>query len=92
MGGGTGQAIGWIQAGMSELGLDVKVGEGKLAGLSLGKLKREWTEKREDRKIEKGTAWGSDAGRLEEGRVLEMLLEKWNKMNDMVSPAHNLRW
>jgi hypothetical protein len=56
--------------------------------LSLGRFKKEWTEKREDKKIEKGTAWGSDAGKLEEGRVLEMLSVKWNKMNDMVSRPH----
>ncbi|KAK3208255.1 hypothetical protein GRF29_77g138865 [Pseudopithomyces chartarum] len=46
--------------------------------------KKEWAEKREDKKIEKGGAWGADAGRFEEGRVVDMLLAKWEKMNDTV--------
>jgi hypothetical protein len=87
LGGQTGAAIAWLQAGMHELGLATK-DEGSKKGLSLGRFKKEWTEKREDKKIEKGTAWGSDAGKLEEGRVLEMLSVKWNKMNDMVSRPH----
>jgi hypothetical protein len=50
-----------------------------------GKLKKEWAEKREDRKVEKGANWGADAGRLEETRVIEMLEAKWTKQNDTVS-------
>ena len=87
LGGQTGAAIAWLQAGMHELGLATK-DEGSKKGLSLGRFKKEWTEKREDKKIEKGAAWGSDAGKLEEGRVLEMLSVKWNKMNDMVCQPH----
>lgn len=49
------------------------------------KLKKEWTERREDKRIEKGEEWGGDAGRLEEGRIVEMLEKKWNKINDIVS-------
>jgi hypothetical protein len=86
LGGQTGTAIAWLRAGMQELGMASLVAE-KEAGKksTFGKLKREWTERREDRKIEKGAAWGSDAGKLEEGRVLEMLEAKWVKMNDTVS-------
>jgi hypothetical protein len=87
LGGQTGAAIAWLQAGMHELGLATK-DEGSKKGLNLGRFKKEWTEKREDKKIEKGAAWGSDAGKLEEGRVLEMLSVKWNKMNDMVCQPH----
>jgi hypothetical protein len=87
LGGQTGAAIAWLQAGMHELGLATK-DEGSKKGLSLARFKKEWTEKREDKKIEKGAAWGSDAGKLEEGRVLEMLSVKWNKMNDMVCQPH----
>jgi hypothetical protein len=83
LGGKTGEGIAWLQAGLHELGLSV-MDDGK-KGLSLGRFKKEWTEKREDRKIEKGTTWGADAGRLEEGRVLDMLEKKWSKMNDTVS-------
>lgn len=83
LGGQTGAGIAWLRAGKHELGLSSKDDGGK-KGLSLGRLKKEWTEKREDRKIEKGAAWGSDAGRLEEGRVLDMLDAKWTKMNDTV--------
>lgn len=49
------------------------------------KLKKEWTERREDKRIEKGEEWGGDAGRLEEGRIVDMLEKKWNKINDIVS-------
>jgi hypothetical protein len=82
LGGQTGEGIAWLQAGMNELGYSPK-SEGKL-GLGLGRLKKEWSEKREDRKVEKGAAWGSDAGKAEEGRVLEILDRKWTKMNDTV--------
>lgn len=85
LGGQTGMAIGWLHAGMQELGVeparDGKKGIG-LGGLS--KLKKEWTEKREDRKVDQGANWGADAGRLEEIRVLEMLEAKWTKLNDTV--------
>jgi hypothetical protein len=83
LGGQTGTGIAWLMAGKHELGLTSK-DEGK-KGLSLSKFKKDWSEKREDKKIEKGTHWGADAGRLEEGRVLEMLEKKWVKMNDTVS-------
>ena len=51
----------------------------------MGRLKKEWSEKREDRKVERGTGWGADGGRLEETRVIEMLEAKWTKQNDTVS-------
>jgi hypothetical protein len=86
LGGQTGEGIAWLRAGMHELGYSSKE-EGKL-GLSFGRLRKEWTEKREDRKVEKGAAWGSDAGKAEEGRVMEMLDKKWTKMNDTVCPLH----
>ena len=84
LGGQTGTGIAWLQAGMHELGMSSKDDNGK-KGLSFGRFKTEWTEKREDKKIEKGAAWGSDAGKMEEGRVLEMLEKKWVKMNDTAS-------
>lgn len=83
LGGETGQGIAWLVGGKRELGF---VGKGeessKLKGLA--KLKKDWTEKREDRKIEKGGEWGGDAGRFEEARIIEMLEKKWNKLNDTV--------
>ena len=84
LGGQTGTAIAWLQAGMHELGMSSKE-EGGKKGLSFGRLRKDWTEKKEDKKIEKGAAWGSDAGKMEEIRVLEMLEKKWVKMNDTVS-------
>ncbi|KAG0647974.1 pH-response regulator palC [Hyphodiscus hymeniophilus] len=84
LGGQTGTGIAWLQAGMHELGISSKESGGKKA-LGFGKFKREWSEKRENKKIEKGAAWGSDAGKMEEGRVLEMLEKKWAKMNDTAS-------
>ena len=84
LGGGTGQGIAWLSGGKKQLGFASTRDEGsKMKGLA--KLKKDWTERKEDKKIEKGGDWGSDAGRLEELRVIEMLEQKWNKMNDTVS-------
>lgn len=88
--GETGKGIAWIHAGLAELGAEVNVKEaaggsssGKSSGLS--KLKASWNERREDRKIEKGSSrWGSDAGKAEELRILEYLLKKLVKTNDAV--------
>lgn len=89
LGGETGTGIGWLRAGMQELGMATTKAEDSKRGLGLGlgRLKKDWGEKREDRKVEKGTAWGADAGVAEEGRVLAMLEAKWVKMNDTVSPV-----
>lgn len=81
--GQTGAGLAWLQAGLYELGISRS--ENGKKGLSLGRLKKDWTEKREDKKVEKGTTWGSDAGCLEEARVLEMLEKKWTKENDTAS-------
>jgi hypothetical protein len=85
LGGRTGEAIAWLRAGLSELGFAAKADEQSQKGLSLNKLKKDWKEKREDKKVEKGKDWGSDAGRFEEARVLEMLDAKWSKMNDTIN-------
>lgn len=85
LGGETGQGIAWLIGGRKQLDfVDTKDEGSKLKGLA--KLKKDWSERREDKKIEKGGDWGSDAGRLEELRAIEMLEQKWNKMNDTVSP------
>jgi hypothetical protein len=81
--GQSGNALGWLQCGLQELGIEPKEAKKGL----MGRMKKEWTEKREDKKIERGAGWGSDAGKLEETRVLEMLEEKWTKINDTVSPS-----
>ncbi|KAK4218203.1 hypothetical protein QBC37DRAFT_412781 [Rhypophila decipiens] len=82
--GQTGEAIAWLYAGLQELGVERK--ENKMtrkgSGFSASKFKKEWTEKREDRKVERGLNWGADAGKVEEIRVLEMLEGKWTKQND----------
>ena len=84
MGGETGKGIAWLMAGEDELGFAKSHADGaKLQGLA--KFKKDWTEKREDKKTEKGGDWGRDAGRLEEARVIEVLKTKWNKINDIVS-------
>jgi hypothetical protein len=87
LGGKNGEGIAWLHAGMHELGFKSGAGEVK-EGLSFGKLKKGWEEKKEDRRVEKGSHWGADAGRAEEQRVLEMLEKKWVKMNDTVSNLH----
>lgn len=83
LGGQTGTAIAWLNAGFQELGVMVKDSNKKLSGF--GRLKKEWTEKREDKKVERETTWGADGGKLEETRVMEMLEVKWTKLNDTVS-------
>ena len=83
LGGETGKGIAWLNGGEGELGLGNPKAEGsKLQGIA--KLKKQWTEKQEDRKIEKGGEWGHDGGRFEEARILDMLKAKWNKINDTV--------
>lgn len=85
LGGKTGKAIAWLRGARKELGL--KVGEEGEKGWAKGwgKLKKGFNEKREDKRLEKGGEWGADAGRMEEGRVVEMLEKKWVKTNDTVS-------
>lgn len=84
LGGETAEGIGWLQVGLQELGVEIKGGK----GISLSSLKKELSEIMEDRRVEKERAWGADAGRLEETRVIEMLSEKWNKINDTVGSSH----
>lgn len=86
MGGETGKGIAWLNAGKEELGFTRSQPEGsKFQGLA--KFKKDWTERREDKKIEKGEDWGRDAGRFEEARIIEILEKKWNKINDTVCPG-----
>lgn len=81
--GKLGEAIAWLNGANKELGFaSLGSTEGKSSGLS--KLKKGWQERKEDRKVEKVEGWGSDAGKFEEGRILELLMEKWVKMNDTV--------
>jgi len=83
--GRVGEGIAWLRAAKSEVGFKADEGGGVFSK-GFEKMKRDWKEKREDRKIGKGGGeWGADAGRLEEGRILEMLEKKWVKMNDTVS-------
>lgn len=81
LGGETADGIGWLRAGLAELGYEAKDNR---KGLSLSRLKKELSEKMEDRRVDKELGWGADAGKLEEVRVIEMLDEKWNKINDTV--------
>ncbi|KAI1027979.1 hypothetical protein LB505_002263 [Fusarium chuoi] len=83
IGGQVADGIGWVRAGLSELGVEIKDNNKK--GLSFSRLKKDFTEKREDRRVDKESAWGSDAGKMEEIRVLEMLDAKWNKVNDTMN-------
>ncbi|KAF2662749.1 pH-response regulator protein palC [Lophiostoma macrostomum CBS 122681] len=82
--GNTGEGIAWLRGGKKELGFATTGAEEEKKSSGLSKLKKDWKEKREDRKIEKGEGWGTDAGKFEEGRVVDMLLQKWVKMNDTV--------
>ncbi|KAJ5555820.1 hypothetical protein N7461_004290 [Penicillium sp. DV-2018c] len=97
--GRTGEGIAWLQAARTSLGLrGVGSCQNESAGSAKGglsRLKREWTERREDRRVAKDAGGsrsekgpldaGDDAGRSEEGRVITMLETKWVKMNDTIN-------
>ncbi|KAI8225405.1 pH-response regulator protein palC [Colletotrichum sp. SAR 10_98] len=82
IGGEVGKAIAWLQAGLQELGIESKY---SAKGSGFSRFKKEWTEKREERKVEKETAWGADGGKVEETRVVEFLEVKWQKLNDTMN-------
>ncbi|PHH63337.1 hypothetical protein CDD81_6034 [Ophiocordyceps australis] len=82
--GNVAEGIGWLRCAFQALGVEPKDQAAK-RGLSLSRLKKGLLEKREDRRVEKETDWGVDAGRLEELRILEMLDAKWTKMNDTMN-------
>ncbi|CAG8048309.1 unnamed protein product [Penicillium nalgiovense] len=98
--GKVGEGIAWLRAARTSLGLrgasqeDTASSGGSSKG-GLSRLKREWTERREERRVtrdaggsrnEKGLLdAGDDAGRDEEGCVLAMLETKWVKMNDTMN-------
>lgn len=104
--GKVGEGIAWLRAARTPLGLRGGAGSStgeQEAGASSAKggfsrLKREWAERREEKKIgkdaggsrgEKGPLEpGDDAGRAEEGRVITMLETKWVRMNDTVSAGN----
>ena len=80
--GRTGAGIGWLRAGKKSLGVKSDESDGaRKKGLS--KLKGDWKQRREERKVQKGGEWGADAGAYEESLVIDMLDEKWTKANDM---------
>ncbi|CAI7595002.1 hypothetical protein N7533_011811 [Penicillium manginii] len=100
--GKTGEGIAWLKAARSALGLRGQgpspEADGACNAPSKGgfsRLKREWAERREERKIGKDAGGsrsakgsldpGDDAGRGEEGNVIDMLDTKWTKMNDTIN-------
>jgi hypothetical protein len=102
--GRVGEGIAWLRGARIPLGLrgagfsqDENAASGGSAKGGLSRLKREWTERREDRRVAKDAGGsrsekgpldaGDDAGRSEEGRVIAMLEAKWVKMNDTVSTS-----
>ena len=90
--GETGKAIAWLIGAKRELGCANLVDDDQGVALKgLKKFKKDWAERREDKKIEKGGIWAADAGRFEELRVIEHLEAKWTKENDTVGliPTRN---
>ena len=84
--GSTGLAIAWIRAGLNELGLEISSSSGKQSTFS--KLKSSYSDRREDKRLARGTSsstWGADGGKSEEGRILEFLLQKYTKENDLMN-------
>ncbi|ROT37275.1 pH-response regulator protein palC [Sodiomyces alkalinus F11] len=88
LGGQTGTALAWLRAGLQELGVESREAAApRKGGLSAGlsRFKKDWAEKREDKRVEREAAWGADGGRLEETRVIEHLEAQWTKVNDMIA-------
>ncbi|KAJ5238153.1 hypothetical protein N7489_008244 [Penicillium chrysogenum] len=98
--GKVGEGIAWLRAARTSLGLrgasqEETASSGGSSKGGLSRLKREWTERREERRVTKDAGGsrsekgpldaGDDAGRDEEGRVLAMLETKWVKMNDTMN-------
>ncbi|RAO67467.1 uncharacterized protein BHQ10_003479 [Talaromyces amestolkiae] len=103
--GKVGEAIAWLRAGKGALGIKrALIPEGQSAGGggktgALSKLKKGWSDRRDERRLEKSSSnsgsagvvhgdelsRGDDAGWEEEGRVIEMLEAKWVKMNSVVN-------
>ncbi|KAF5865204.1 hypothetical protein ETB97_004784 [Aspergillus alliaceus] len=90
--------ISWLRAAKGALGVRSAVGEKENVSKSRGfsRLKQEWMERREERRMEKDAGSrdrsekgelgpGDNAGREEEGRVIEMLEMKWQRMNDTIN-------
>ncbi|KAL2841907.1 hypothetical protein BJY01DRAFT_217026 [Aspergillus pseudoustus] len=96
--GKIGEGIAWLRAAKGALGLR-STGPGgkenvpKSRGLS--KLKQGFRERLDERRMEKGAGGervekgelgpGDNAGREEEGRVIDMLETKWVRMNDTIN-------
>jgi len=81
--GKTGEGLAWLK-GAKKVGLSAELEDGKRKGLR--GLKQSWQERREDKKIEKGSGeWGMDAGRFEEARVADMLEAKWDRENSTIN-------
>ncbi|KAL4980935.1 pH-response regulator protein palC [Aspergillus desertorum] len=97
--GKVGEGIAWLRAAKRVLGLrstgPTSTEETATKTRVLSKLKLGFRERREERKIGKdaggervekgGLGPGDNAGREEEGRVLEMLETKWVKINDTMN-------
>ncbi|KAB8231979.1 hypothetical protein BDV23DRAFT_190166 [Aspergillus alliaceus] len=96
--GKIGEGISWLRAAKGALGVRSAVGEKENVSKSRGfsRLKQEWMERREERRMEKDAGSrdrsekgelgpGDNAGREEEGRVIEMLEMKWQRMNDTIN-------
>ncbi|KAF2118539.1 pH-response regulator protein-like protein palC [Lophiotrema nucula] len=82
--GKTGEGIAWLKGANKELGFSSLGDDEEKKASAFSKLKKEFKEKREDKKVEKGEGWGTDAGKFEEGRVVDYLMKKWVKENDTV--------
>lgn len=83
--GKTGEGVAWLRGARQELGFAAAGEQEKSGGKGLSKLKKTFDVRREDRKVDRGAEWGMDAGRFEEGRVVDMLTVKWEKLNNTVS-------
>jgi hypothetical protein len=92
--GDTAKGIAWLRGAKSELGLsstasiagDNMAGQ-KVKSFGLSKLKHSIASKREDSRVSRGQGgdWGSDAGKFDEGRVVDELLAKWERENNVMN-------
>jgi hypothetical protein len=86
----NGKALAWVQAGLAELGLSssnhTSTSSTAKNRALFSKLKTDFIEKREERRLAKGkpATTAADGGVAEEARILEYLDAKFTKENDTV--------
>ena len=87
----TGKAVGWLKVGLSEIQYPyhsyTSRSESKWSKASAVRstFQHERREKKEGRKLGDFGNKASDAGRLDEGLTIDLLLSRWERLNDTIN-------